>query len=246
MHSLSSRACLPYLHQSCRMQMAFAWGDAHFAKICTTLQMRTVLLVILEKWVENGSFNPEHMAEADYSHSTAILLALYPDALLNDLESMGIKLIVHQHGTPLGQVSSIPQLIKYIHSLLEFERQSFTPVHRMYCMIIGNYGGHLAYTMDPPFCMAYASGFVDKNDPAVMKFRNQENHPVSFTRDGLIICQLLVQDCPECKYERITHNRCLLIPRGMQFTKELFLQIVVPWNHAAPYHDPKTGRRLLS
>ena len=59
-------------------------------------------------------------------------------------------------------------------------------------MIIGNYGGHLAYAMDPPFCMAYALDFINMDDPATMTFRNQENHPVSFTGDGLIICQLLV------------------------------------------------------
>ena len=156
-------------------------GNVHFAKICTTLQMCTVSLAVLKKWVENGSFNPEHMAEAYYSCSTAILLMLYPDALLNDIESVGIGLIVHQCGAPLGQVSSIPQLIKYICSLLEFKRQSFTPIHRTYCMIVGNYGGHLAYAMDPPFCMAYALDFIDKNDPAAITFRNQENHPVSFT-----------------------------------------------------------------
>ena len=109
-------------------------------------------------------------------------------------------------------------------------------------MIMGNYGGHLAYATDPLFCMAYVLDFINKNDPAVMKFRNQENHPVSFTGDGLIICQLLVQECLECEYERTTHNRCLLIPRGMQFTKELFPEIVVPQNHSAPYHEPKTGQ----
>ena len=52
-------------------------GDICFVKIHTTLWMHAVPLMplaILEKWVENGSFNPEHMAEGDYSHSTAILL----------------------------------------------------------------------------------------------------------------------------------------------------------------------------
>ena len=38
-----------------------------------------------------------------------------------------------------------------------------------------------------------------------------------------------------------TRNRCL-IPRGMQFPKDLFPEIVVLHNHAAPYHDPKTGK----
>ena len=61
-------------------------GDIRFAKIHTTLQMHAVLLTVLEKWVENGNFNPENMAEANYSHSTAIMVALYPDALLNDRE----------------------------------------------------------------------------------------------------------------------------------------------------------------
>ena len=37
-------------------------------------------------------------------------------------------------------------------------------------------------------------------------------------------------------------NGCLLIPRGVQFTKDLFPEIVVLWNHAAPYCDPKTGK----
>ena len=101
-------------------------------------------------------------------------------------------------------------------------------------MIIGNYGGHLAYAMDPSFCMAYALDFIDKNDPAAMTFRNQENHPVAFTGEGLIMCQLLVQDCPEHEYGRTTCNRCLLIPRGVQFSKELFPQIVVPQNHCCP------------
>ena len=216
-------------------------GDVRFAKICTTLQMHTVSLRVLEKWVEKWELNPENMAEANYSHSMAILLALYPDTQLNDIESMGIGLIVCQCRATLGQVSSIPQLIKYVHTLLEFEREFITPVCRMYCMIIGNYGGHLAYATDPPFCTAYALNFILKNDPAVMTFRNQENHPVSFTGDGLIICQLLACDCMEGEYERTTRNACLLIPRGMQFTKELFPDIIVLQNHAAPYHDPKTG-----
>ena len=176
-------------------------GDICFAKIHTTLWMCAVLLTILEKWVENGSFNPEHMVEADYSHSMAILLALCPDAWCNDIESVGIGLIVCQCKAPLGQISSIPHLIKYVHSLLKFEKQSVTPICRMYCMIVGNYGGNLAYAMDPPFCMAYSLDFINKDDPTTMMFRNQENHLVSFTRDGLIIYKLLVWDCTECKYE---------------------------------------------
>ena len=43
-------------------------GDICFAKIQTTLRMRTVPIGILEKWAEDGSFNPDHMGEGDHSH----------------------------------------------------------------------------------------------------------------------------------------------------------------------------------
>ena len=75
-----------------------------------------------------------------------------------------------------------------------------------------------------------------------MTFRNQESHPVSFTTDGLMVCQLLMQDCTEHEYAMTTCNRCLLIPRGVQFPKDLFPEIVVPCNHATPYRDPKTRK----
>ena len=77
-------------------------GDICFAKIHTTLQMCAVPFTVLEKWVENGSFNPECMAEGDYSHSMAILLTFNPDAWCKDIESVGIGLIVHWCKAPLG------------------------------------------------------------------------------------------------------------------------------------------------
>ena len=63
-------------------------GDICFAKIQTTLWMRAVPIEVLEKWIEGGSFNPEHMAEGDYSRSTAILIVLNPNAQGTALESM--------------------------------------------------------------------------------------------------------------------------------------------------------------
>ena len=47
-------------------------GDIHFVKIHNTLQMCTMPLTILERWVENGSFNPECMVEV-----TIVVLWLY-------------------------------------------------------------------------------------------------------------------------------------------------------------------------
>ena len=88
------------------------------------------------------------------------------------------------------------KLIKYARSLMEVEGQSSKPVCRMICTIVGNYGGDMAFATDPPFCMAYPLSFVHKDDPAQMTFRSQQNHPVSFTADGLLVHQLLMQDCP--------------------------------------------------
>ena len=54
-------------------------GDIRFAKIQTTLHMRTVSITVLERWIVNGSFNLDRMAEGEYSHSTTILIILNPN-----------------------------------------------------------------------------------------------------------------------------------------------------------------------
>ena len=93
--------------------------------------------------------------------------------------------------------------------------------------------------------------FILKEDPAQMMFRNQQNHPVSFTGDGLFLCQLLAWDCTECEYMMDTHNGWLLIPRIVQFPTgplrdPLFPERAIPHNHAAQYCDPKTGKEAPS
>ena len=216
-------------------------GDIRFAKIQTTLWMHAMPIAVLEKWIEGGSFNPECMAEGDYSHSTAILIVLNPNTQGTALENACVRLVVCQCKAPVGQIDTILNLIKYAHSLMEGERQSSEPVCRTICTIMGNYGGHMAFAMEPPFCTTYPLHFADTDDPAQMTFRNQQNNPVSFTGDGLMVGQLLVRDCPECEYVMDTCHGCLLIPRGVQFPPDLFPQIVIPCNHVTPYCVPKTG-----
>ena len=65
-------------------------GDIHFAKIQTTLRMCTMPITVLEKWVEGGSFSPEHMAQDDYSCSIAILIALNPNAQGTALDNVSV------------------------------------------------------------------------------------------------------------------------------------------------------------
>ena len=213
-------------------------GDIYFAKIQTTLWMHAVPIAVLEKWIEGGSFNPECMAEGDYIRSTAILIVLNPNMQGTALETTSIGLVVHQCKAPVGQIGTIFNLIKYAYSLMEVEQQSSEPMRRT---ILGNYGRHMAFAMDPPFCTTYPLHFADTNDPYKMTFRNQQNHPVSFTGDGLMVHQLPARDCPEWEYTMHMHHRCLLVPRGVQFPPDLFPQIVILCNHATPYHDPKTG-----
>ena len=99
----------------------------------------------------------------------------------------------------------------------------------------------MAFATDPPFCTVNPLSFVHEDDTAQMTFRSQQNHPISFIGDGLLVHQLLTWDCPQHEYMMDRHHGHLLIPRGMHFLPELFPQIVVPHNHVTPYCDPKTG-----
>ena len=146
---------------------------------------------------------------------------------------------------PVGQINDITKLIMYAHSLMMADWQSSDTVCRTFCIIVGDYGGHMGFATDPPFCMAYPLSFVHKDDPAQMTFRSQQNHPISFTADVLLVRQLLVQRLSSaCEYAMDRCHRHLLIPRGVHFLPDLFPQIVVPHDHMAPYCDPQMGEEV--
>ena len=155
-------------------------GYIHFAEIHTTLWMCVVSTTLLEKLVADGCFNLECKAHGDYSHSTALLLAFIPNTQQKDIERLGIRLIVRWVKVLLAPISTMGKLFSYVHDTLKFERASSTPQVRTYCMIFGNYGGHMAYATDSPFCVAYPLEFIDKKDPGTMIFWNPDNHPVTF------------------------------------------------------------------
>ena len=160
------------------------------------------------------------------------------------LKSTSIRLIIRRCMGPVGHIDDIMKLIKYAPSLMKVDRQSSDNACRTFCIIVGDYGSHMDFATDPPFCTAYPLSFVHKDDPAQMTFRSQQNHPTSFTADVLLVHQLLTRDCPPHKYARDRHRRCLLIPRGVHFLPELFPQIVIPREHAALYHNPGQERKL--
>ena len=142
---------------------------------------------------------------------------------------------------PVGWIEDIPRLITFIRSQLRGDRLTSPNACKMYCMIIGDYGGPLGFATELPFCTAYPLSFSDRDDPAWMTFRHADNHPWSFTMDVLLVHQLLARDCSPCEY---TQDRCcrhLLIPRGVHFSTGLIPEIIVPRGHVAPYTDPRSG-----
>ena len=62
-------------------------------------------------------------------------------------------------------------MIESVQSILKTEGDKHRPRRRAYMMLIGNYGGHMAFTTQPPYCVAYAVDYQD-NDPSKMM------HPV--------------------------------------------------------------------
>ena len=197
-------------------------GDIHFAKIQMTLRMWTVSITVLERWIANGSFNPDRMAEGEYSRSTTILIILNPNKQGTGLKCMSIRLIIRWHNGPVGRIDDIPKLITYAHSQLKGDRHSSDNTLKTFCIIVGDYGGSMGFATDPPFCMAYLLSFIDKEDPAWMTFQNPQNHPTFFTADVLLVRQLLARDCPPHEYAMDRHHRHLLIPRGVHFSLTSF------------------------
>ena len=135
-------------------------GDIRFARIQMTLGMRTVTIMVLERWIESGRFNPEHMSPDDCSCSTAILIILTPNKQGTALTYASVGLIVRQRKGPVGQIEDIPKLIAYTHSQLGEDRPSSPNTCKTYCIIIGDYGGSMGFATEPPFCTAYPLSFT--------------------------------------------------------------------------------------
>ena len=147
-------------------------GDIRFAKIQTNLHMRTIAISVLEEWVSNGSFNPDHMPDEDRSHTTAILIVLTPNTQGTALTYASVGLIVRQRKGPVGWIEDIPRLITFIRSQLKGDGLTSPNARKTYCMIIGDYGGPLGFATELPFCTAYPLSFSDRDDPAQMTFRH--------------------------------------------------------------------------
>ena len=191
--------------------------------------------------VEDGNFNADNLPVDGCSQTTAILLAFIPDRRLQDIESVGIGNVIRRHRSPIGDLSSIKMVIDTIRSVMHTERKKNPTKCRVYMVLIGNYGGHMAFATDPPYCVAYSADYKT-NDPSQMTPCHTQNHSYAMVTTNMIVRRLLSLPNWEPMVRKQTKGGHLLIPRGVQFGPALFPEIVVPRNHASPPVDPVTGQ----
>ena len=198
--------------------------------------MHAVHFSMFIQFVEQGCFNADNLPIDGCSQTTAILLAFIPDQRLEDIESVGIGNVIRRCGSPIGDLSSIKTVIDSIRSILTTERKKSPMKCRAYMVLIGNYGGHMAFATDPPYCVAYSTDYKT-NDPSQMTPRHTQNHTYAMVTTNMIVRRLL--SLPHCEPadRRQTIGGRLLIPRGVQFGPALFPEIVILRNHAGPPVD---------
>ena len=162
-------------------------GDIHFAEIQTTFKMHAVSFCTFLQFVKKGSFNPDNLPADSYSHTMAILLAFIPDPCLMDIECVGIGKVIQWDGSPLGGMHSVNTVISHIHVVLAIKHNKPAPKHRAYMMLIGNYGGHMAFTMDPLYCVTYAAEYKHTDDPSKMTFHNPSNDGFIMAASNMVV-----------------------------------------------------------
>ena len=209
-------------------------GDIRFAEIQTSIKICVVHFSMFIQFVEQGHFNADNLPIDGCSQTMAILLAFIPDRCLEDIESVGIGNVIRRRGSPIGDLSSINMVIDTIRSILTTECKKSPMKCRAYAVLIGNYGGHMAFATDPPYCVVYSMDYKT-NDPSQMTPHHTQNHTYAMVTTNMIVRRLL--SLPHCEPadRRQTIGGRLLIPRGVQFGPALFPEIVIPctttWLH---------------
>ena len=166
-------------------------GDIHFAEIQTTFKMHSVPFCIFLQFIKKGSFNADNLPVDSYSHTTVILLAFIPDLHLEDIECMGIGNVIRRCSSPLGDIASIHAVIDDICRISAIERKKDPPWCKVYMMLIGNYGGHMAFATDPPYCVAYATDYKNTDDPSKMTPHEPLNHAFAMAARNMVVRRLL-------------------------------------------------------
>ena len=211
-------------------------GDIRLAEIQTSIKMHAIWFSTFIHYVKKGLFNPDNLAPLCCSQTMAILLAFIPDQRMEDIKNVGIGNVIQRCGTPLGDISSISAMIDSVRFILKTKSKKDRPKCRAYMMLIGNYGGHMAFAMEPPYCVAYAADYQNQ-DPSKMTPHETLNHMYAMVTDNMMVRRLLyVLNWNSAERKRTKGGR-LLIQRGVQFSPKLFTEIVIPRNHAGLLFD---------
>ena len=126
----------------------------------------------------------------------------------------------------MGDASSVGKVLKSIRSVLKSEGDKQRPHRRAYMLLIVNYGRHMAFPTEPPYCVAYAAEYWDK-DPSRMTSSDPENHWYVTVSEKMVVRRLLsVPNWEPSERKHIKGGR-LLIPRGVQYGPKLFPELVV-------------------
>ena len=190
----------------------------------------------IERIVQSAHYKPDE----DCSRTSAILIILTPSTDGTKLTYASVGLIIRRRKGPVGHIEDIPRFITYIRSQLK-DQPATTNDPKTYCMIVGDYGGPLAFATEPPFCTAYPLCFANRDDPTRMTFRHPQNHPWSFPIDALLVRQLLAWDSSAREHALDKRRRRILIPRGVHLSSNIIPEIEVPHCHSAPYYNHQTG-----
>ena len=135
-------------------------GDICFVEIQTTFKMHAVSFRMFLQFVEKESFNPRQSARGA---ATVIphgyTPCLHPRPAPHRHRACGdwqrnSKVQEPLRGHALHRYSDFPHPC----TVLAIERDKPTPKCRVYMMLIGNYGGHMAFAMDPPYCAHICCG----------------------------------------------------------------------------------------
>ena len=95
----------------------------------------------------------------------------------------------------------------------------------------------MAFTTDPPYCVAYAVEYKHTDNPSEMTFCDPSNHGFAMAASNMVVWRLLSVANWDPAERKLTLGGHLLIPRGMQFGPELFPDLVMLCNHAAHLID---------
>ena len=147
------------MSQCCGACRVYVWGIFTLWKYRPLLRCMQCPSAHFCHLSKRGVFNADNLPAENYSHTTDILLAFVPDLCLTDIERVGIGKVVHKRGSPLGHINSVHMVKDHIHVVLASEHIKESPKHRAYMMLIRNYGRHMAFATDPPYCVVYATEY---------------------------------------------------------------------------------------